>query len=51
MKIIKPDIEEMKRLVYKEPVAMLNPPDEYKKKHQGKISAVNPNVRVIKRGK
>lgn len=51
MKVIKPNIEEIEKIVYKEPAAMLNPPEEYKKKRQGKISVVNSNVRVIKRGK
>ena len=48
MKALKPkDILESKEtIVYREPNAMLNPPDEYKKK-QGIVTQVNNNNRVI----
>lgn len=48
MKVLKPKdiLEDAKTIVYREPNAMLNPPDEYKKK-QGTVTQVNNNNRVI----
>ena len=52
MKVMKPDIDKMKQVIYTENSLMLNPSDEYRKpKMQGTVIPINPNTRVIRRGK
>lgn len=47
---LKDIVDGMKTVVYKEPSAMLNPPEEYKKM-PATIKQLNPNTRIINRGK